>query len=83
MLAEQAFLSLPFPEGKPEETNDEEEEKEEEDGDGDLEEDFNDIVQQLLQKSALTPNILHGCEKNSGSEILAVLKQPLSVLVDT
>ena len=35
-------------EGKPEETNDEEEEKEEEDGDGDLEEDFNDIVQQLL-----------------------------------
>ena len=48
MLAEQAFLSLPFPEGKPEETNDEEEEKEEEDGDGDLEEDFNDIVQQLL-----------------------------------
>ena len=35
-------------EGKSEETNDEEEEKEEEDGDGDLEEDFNDIVQQLL-----------------------------------
>ena len=67
-------------EGKPVETNDEEEE---EDGDGDLEEDFNDIVQQLLQKSALTPNILHGCEKNSESEILAVLKQPLSVLVDT
>ena len=57
-------------EGKPVETNDEEEE---EDGDCDLEEDFNDIVQQLLQKSALTPNILHGCEKNSGSEILAVL----------
>merc|ERR1719477_494074 len=47
MLAEQAFLFLPFPEGKPEEVNDEEEEKEE-DGDGDLEEDFNDIVQQLL-----------------------------------
>ena len=57
-------------EGKPVQTNDEEEE---EDGDCDLEEDFNDIVQQLLQKSALTPNILHGCEKNSGSEILAVL----------
>ena len=35
-------------EGKPVQTNDEEEEKEEEDGDGDLEEDFNDIVQQLL-----------------------------------
>ena len=67
-------------EGKPVETNDEEEE---EDGDCDLEEDFNDIVQQLLQKSALTPNILHGCENNSGSEILAVLKQLLSVLVDT
>ena len=32
-------------EGKPVETNDEEEE---EDGDCDLEEDFNDIVQQLL-----------------------------------
>ena len=32
-------------EGKPVQTNDEEEE---EDGDGDLEEDFNDIVQQLL-----------------------------------
>ena len=32
-------------EGKPVETNYEEEE---EDGDGDLEEDFNDIVQQLL-----------------------------------
>lgn len=52
MLAEQAFLSLPFPEFKPEETNDEEEEKEEEDGDGDLKEDFNDIVQQLLWKPA-------------------------------
>ena len=57
-------------EGKPVETNDKEEE---EDGDGDLEEDFNDIVQQLLQKSAQTPNILHGCEKNSESETLAVL----------
>ena len=70
-------------EGKPVETNDEEEENEEENGDGDLEEDFNDIVQQLLQESAQTPNILHGCEKDSESEILAVLKQPLSVLVDT
>merc|ERR1712107_376160 len=77
MLAEQAFLSLPFPEGKPEETNDEEEEKERRMAMATWKRTSTTLFNSCSRNQHKHQiHILHGCEKNSESEILAVLKQP-------